>query len=293
MFTHKDIENRTIFVVNCLQHERIMRVVNGELLLEKKEEEKKTTLTKIPFQKVLALFIIGHITITTPLIEKCKKHGVALVVLKPNLRPVFFWAEPAEGNFLLRKRQHTFPLSDTTIANILIANKIENQLNNLQKTRRKDPLTKEAINICNTALDTIATIDEPEKLLGLEGIVSKAFFSAYFQELNWKGRYPRIKKDILNVTLDIGYTILFNYIESFARLFGFDIYVGVYHRLWFNRKSLICDLVEPFRCIIDHCILLAFHRQQFSADDFILQKAEYRLVREKCIKYYRVFYDSL
>lgn len=194
MFTHKDIENRTIFVVNCLQHERIMRVVNGELLLEKKEEEKKTTLTKIPFQKVLALFIIGHITITTPLIEKCKKHGVALVVLKPNLRPVFFWAEPAEGNFLLRKRQHTFPLSDTTIANILIANKIENQLNNLQKTRRKDPLTQEAINICNTALDTIATIDEPRKTIRIGRHRFQSIFLRLFPRIELERTIPQDKK---------------------------------------------------------------------------------------------------
>ena len=33
MFTHKDIEFRTIFVINCLK-ERNLRVSNGELLLE-------------------------------------------------------------------------------------------------------------------------------------------------------------------------------------------------------------------------------------------------------------------
>lgn len=90
MFTHKDIEMRTIFVVNCIEHDRSLRVNSGELMLEEIEGDKKKTLTKFPFQKLLALFIIGHITVTTPLIDKCKKYGVALVVMKPNLRPVFF-----------------------------------------------------------------------------------------------------------------------------------------------------------------------------------------------------------
>lgn len=89
MFTHKDIEMRTIFVVNCIEHDRSLRVNSGELMLEEIEGDKKKTLTKFPFQKLLALFIIGHITVTTPLIDKCKKYGVALVVMKPNLRPVF------------------------------------------------------------------------------------------------------------------------------------------------------------------------------------------------------------
>lgn len=293
MFTHKDIAERSIFVVNCLQHDRTIRVTNGELLLEETNEEKKTTLTKIPFQKVLALFVIGHITITTPLIEKCKKHGVALVVMKPNLRPVFFWSEPAEGNFLLRRQQHAFPTDDISIAKSLVSNKIKNQSAALQKTRRKDERTIEAINVCNSALDTIGSIDEYAQLMGMEGLVSKAFFAAYFQDFDWKGRFPRGKTDILNVTLDVGYTILFNYMECFVRLFGFDIYVGVYHRLWYNRKSLICDLIEPFRCIIDHCTLLAFHRKQFSEKDFVLSKGEYRLKPERCADYYRTFYDSL
>ena len=46
-----------------------------------------------------------------------------------------------------------------------------------------------------------------------------------------------MKSDVLNVTLDIGYSILFNFMESFIRMFGFDLYVGVFHRLWFKRKS--------------------------------------------------------
>ena len=138
MFTHKDIEMRTIFVVNCIEHDRSLRVNNGELMLEEIEEDKKKTLTKFPFQKLLALFIIGHITVTTPLIDKCKKYGVALVVMKPNLRPVFFWANSAEANYLLRKRQFDFDPEDISIAKSIVYNKVINQKITLQKTRKKD-----------------------------------------------------------------------------------------------------------------------------------------------------------
>lgn len=82
MFTHNDISVRSIFVVNCISQERKLRVKNGELMLEEIDGDSRKTLTKFPFQKLLALFVIGHITVTTPLIEKCDKHGVALAVLK-------------------------------------------------------------------------------------------------------------------------------------------------------------------------------------------------------------------
>ena len=138
MFTHKDIEMRTIFVVNCIEHDRCLRVNNGELMLEEIEGDKKKTLTKFPFQKLLALFIIGHITVTTPLIDKCKKYGVALVVMKPNLRPVFYWANSAEANYLLRKRQFDFNPEDISIAKSIVYNKVLNQKTTLQKKRKKD-----------------------------------------------------------------------------------------------------------------------------------------------------------
>lgn len=293
MFTHKDIEMRTIFVLNCITHERKLRVNNGELLLEEAIDNSRKTLTKFPFQKILALFIIGHITITTPLIDKCKKYGVALVVMKPNLRPIFFWSYSAEANYLLRKRQYSFSPNDISIAKIIVSNKISNQKIALQKTRKRDILTIEAIEHCDIALKILPLITDYTQLMGIEGSTAKYFFSAYFQSYNWSGRHPRVKSDILNLTLDIGYTILFNFMECFARMFGFDIYVGVYHRLWFKRKSLICDLIEPFRCIIDHTILLAFNRKQFSEKDFVKIKEEYHLKYEKCSDYYQVFYESL
>lgn len=294
MFTHKDIEYRTIFVINCI-HERSLRVSNGELLLEEQVEDsdKMKTLTKLPFQKILALFIIGHIRITTPLIEKCQKFGVALVVMKPSLRPVFFWANSAEANFLLHQRQYDYSKDDISVAKVIVENKIRNQLKALSDTRKKDELTQQSCSTMNSCLTTLPDITDYNFLMGIEGTAAKSFFSAFFQEHEWHQRRPRTKCDALNASLDIGYTMLFNYIECFLRMFGFDLYVGVYHRMWFKRKSLVCDIMEPFRPIIDKAIRTAWNRKQFSEKDFIVQKGEYRLKYEKNSDYCKVFFDAL
>ena len=291
MFTNKDLEYRTIFVINCIK-DRNLRVSNGELLLEEIEEKK--TLTKLPFQKILAIFVVGNISITTPLLDKCKKFNVALIVVKPSFRPVFYWANSAEGNYLLRQRQYKFARDDISVAKWLLFNKITNQLSLLRKTRRSDKVTADAKKVCQSALDDwLCKVDEYDRLMGLEGYVSKVFFTAYYQDLEWSARKPRTKCDVINATLDIGYTMLFNYIECFVRMFGFDVYVGVYHRLWFKRKSLICDLVEPFRCIIDRTVRTAYNRKQFTINDFKLNKGEYLLKHEKNAEYTKVFFEAL
>lgn len=290
MFTSKDVVYRSIFVIDCISP-RELRVRSGELLLEDLQQEK--VLTKLPFQKILALFVIGNIRITTPLIEKCKKNNVALVVMKPSLRPVFFWSASAEANFLVRKRQFEFGKEDISIARVLVENKIKNQQRLLRRTRRKDSLTVDAVNGCELRADQAKLSTDYNELMGIEGIAAKAFFSAYYQEIAWKGRKPRVKPDYLNATLDIGYTYLFNFIECFVRMFGFDLYVGVYHRLWFKRKSLVCDLVEPFRCIIDKTVRSAINRNQICETDFDVFKGEYRLKMERNKEYSRLFFDSL
>ena len=290
MFTNKDIEYRGVYVINCI-NDRELRVSSGELLLEDVQERR--VLTKLPFQKILALFIVGHIHITTPLIEKCKKNNVALVVMKPSLRPVFYWADSAEANFLVRQRQYDFNKDDISIARVIVANKISNSRVLLQKTRKKDDLTMFAIEKSREFENASLHSTEYNELMGIEGRMAKLFFTAYFQDMGWGGRKPRIKSDYLNATLDIGYTYLFNFMECFVRMFGFDIYVGIYHRLWFKRKSLICDLIEPFRCIIDRTIKTAINRRQFSEDDFKVYKGEFRLMPEKNKIYSQVFFDSL
>ncbi len=290
MFTSKDVEYRSIYVINCIT-DRELRVSSGELLLEDLQEKK--VLTKLPFQKILALFVIGHIHVTTPLIEKCKKHNVALVVLKPSLRPVFYWADSAEANFLVRKRQYEFDKNDITIARVLVENKIANHVKLLQRTRRKDALTVSTIAACEQKMLQARDVQEYNTLMGVEGSAAKAFFATYFQDAEWQGRKPRVKTDYLNATMDIGYTFLFNYMECFVRMFGFDLYVGVYHRLWFKRKSLVCDLMEPFRCIIDKTIRTAVNRKQISEMDYEVHKGEYRLKRDMNKEYSKLFFDAL
>lgn len=292
MFTNKDIEYRTIFVINCFE-KRAMRVSCGELLIEDVSQEKKVVITKVPFQKILALFIIGHLTITTPLIEKCKQNNIAVVVMKANLRPVFFYADAADANYLLRKRQYLLSPNDITIAKHLMYDKFSNQLELLRRTRKKDKKTTDAEEMAKKSIEELKNIYDYSELMGTEGRLAKAFFAAYFQQNKWRSRMPRTKIDPINVTLDIGYSILFNFIEAFAKMFGFDVYCGVYHRLWFKRKSLICDLMEPFRCIIDHAVRNAFNRGQFSEEDFELKKNEYFLDPKLSMEYYKVFYNAL
>ena len=49
---------------------------------------------------------------------------------------------------------------------------------------------------------------------------------------------------------------------------GFDTYYGVFHKCFYMRKSLVCDIMEPIRPIIDYEVRKAINLGQCKIDDF-------------------------
>ena len=240
---------------------------------------------QLSVHKVFCLFILGDCSITTKLIQNCIKYGVSVVFLKNNFEAYAVIGSSAEGNYLLRQKQYSQSgEGNFGIAKMIIKNKVSNQMILLKENNRE--LDMAPIKCCMEMIDCAR---EEKELLGIEGSASKFFFNNYFLEMDWYRRSPRAKVDINNVLLDIGYTFLFNFIDALLRLYGFDTYRGCYHKLFFQRKSLACDIMEPFRCLIDRQILKSYHLKQIDKNDFTLFQGRYELSYEKQKKYAELF----
>lgn len=234
--------------------------------------------------RLFALFVVGHICITSGLLQRAEKFGFSIVFMTPGLRVYGFWGINDKGNVLLRKKQYDY--KGLEIAHWIVENKVNNQLEALQSIRQKSRCTQEAVisikkyqsrlSDCNLSL---------QDLLGHEGIVSRVYFNALFSECGWTARRPRVKHDAINCLLDIGYTLLFNIVESLLNIYGFDLYQGFYHRQFYQRKSLVCDLVEPIRPVIDVRIRKAYNLGQIKEEDFEIVNRQYRLFGKKSKPY--------
>jgi CRISPR-associated protein Cas1 len=185
----------------------------------------------------------------------------------------------------LRKKQYSY--DGLEIARLLVLNKISQQINTLKKIRDKNKSLDTSLEKLITYKQKLISHDQFDlnDILGIEGIASKTYFSEMFNVIDWKGRKPRVKHDMVNFLLDLGYTLLFNFIESLLNLYGFDVYKGVYHQEFYQRKSLVCDLVEPFRTLIDYRIRKAFTLGQVKEDDFYITHGQYTLKNNKSPEY--------
>ena len=240
--------------------------------------------------KLFALFIIGDTTLTSVAIRKAISFAFPIILMNANMKFVTAINCAAEGNTVLRKKQYTNPM-ELEISKCIVKQKINNQIGLLEMLRYKSKEDSDAIH----SLKNINTdsAKEAQELLGMEGFASRTFFAVYFRTLNWTRREPRCKHDINNLLLDIGYTYIFNFIDSMLSLYGFDKYYGVYHTCFYQRKSLVCDLVEPFRCIVDRRLRKAHGLRQINEDDFFYKDNQYHLAYDKQAKYTSLFLKDI
>lgn len=255
------------------------------------EDEDGKILVQHTCHRLFALLIIGEMSLTSVVIQKSAEFGFPIILMKNNLRVVARINSSAEGNTLLRSKQYTAGARNMAISRLLIRQKISNQIALLSALRHKSEADKNAIDALKEI--PVESAEDTYTLMGLEGLASRIFFSAYFRPLNWKRREPRCKCDPANLLLDIGYTYLFNFIDSMLSLYGFDLYCGVHHTFFYHRKSLVCDIVEPFRCIIDLRVRKAHNLGQIDEADFEFRKDHYILPWKNQKKYTRLFLKDI
>lgn len=287
MLTQPDFVEKRIVICNTNEKQKIS--FQNDNIIVKDENDK--IISQNSCYKIFSLWIIGSITITSGVLERSKKFAFSIYLFNYSFKCYGVWASATEGNFLLRHKQYTN--NYFAVAKAIVCNKIENQLVQIKSIRNKNYTQKRNIESLKQYIENIALCQNIQELMGYEGMASKLYFEAWFYDMEWNGRKPRAKRDVLNVILDIGYTYLFNFVESMLHLYGFDIYKGILHQNFYQRKSLVCDIVEPFRVIIDRAIKNAYNLKQIKEEDFIYKHGQYILEYKKSKHYTAILLQNI
>lgn len=251
---------------------------------------------KIKYQytcyRIFLLMVIGDTTITTGILRRAEKFGFSICFFSYSFRLYGTYGERMKGNTMLKRKQYAYEGNE--IGRMLIRNKITNQKRALERIKRKTPDIKEGITLLSGYISELGQegIDH-DHLLAIEGNAARVYFPRIFNTCRWTSRKPRIKADYVNSLLDIGYTILFNFIDAVLSVFGFDTYQGVLHTCFYMRKSLVCDIMEPFRTIIDWRVRKGIALKQFKEDDFTVIKGQWQLDYKKSAAYSSVFIQDI
>ena len=91
------------------------------------------------------------------------------------------------------------------------------------------------------------------RILRAEARFAKTFWPRYFAAASSDlfTREKRRASHPLNVALNYGYGFLYHALEWQCTASGLEPSIGLIHKHRKNRPSLVCDLIEPFRCCVE------------------------------------------
>lgn len=284
MLTLPDVRAKQMLIVQTqLGVSNYLQLRNDNILFRKDGK----IVSQCSLHRLLLIVVVGDLAVSTRLIRKITEFGVCILLLRPNLQAYALFGARSDGNYLLREQQYTLsPDRQLALARQIVADKVHNQTQLLKSIGQQyDPLLQRQQQIANaTSCDS---------LRGYEGTASSYFFSRYYHDCSWTRRLPRAKIDPTNFLLDIGYTVAFNFVDTFLRLFGFDSYKGVYHQLFYARRSLACDTVEPFRGLIERRLRTAINLGKIRPDDFIRTRYGVRCNPQESAAYVALFAEVM
>lgn len=104
---------------------------------------------------------------------------------------------------------------------------------------------------CDQAKLLFSYIDElqPCDATNREGHAAKVYFNSLFGLT-----FSRNKQCFINSALDYGYSIVLSAFNRAIVANGYNTQIGLYHRNEFNPFNFACDLMEPFRIIVDRVV---------------------------------------
>lgn len=82
-----------------------------------------------------------------------------------------------------------------------------------------------------------------------EGHAAKVYFNLLFGR-----RFIRGEKDDINISLDYGYSIILSTFNKEIVSKGYITQIGINHKNEYNQFNLSCDLMEPYRPLIDEIV---------------------------------------
>ena len=200
--------------------------------------------TKVALNEIAVVLIESTaVSLTTSLLAELMKRKVKVIFCDEKRNPsselVSYYGSHDTSNKTRKQiawRQNTKEAVWTEI----VSEKIRKQKELLEL------LGKEEAELLSSYLQQIAWNDETNR----EGHAAKVYFNALFGL-----DFTRTEDNLINAALNYGYSII---LSSFTREIvanGYITQLGLFHDNMFNQFNLASDLMEPFRPLVDKCVL--------------------------------------
>ena len=238
----------------------------------------------VSVHKVQSILITTGAHLSTDAIQLAVENNVDIVFLDKYGQPYGrVWHAKMGSTAAIRRRQIEVAEAEEGLKFVLewVTAKLGNQLELLKQLQRRRPARQE---LFDSPIETIANskdklsqltgtlAERQETIRGLEGTAGRAYFGTLGQLLpeayrfTTRSRHPA--KDEFNALLNYAYGVLYSLVEKACITAGLDPFVGFLHADNYNKKSLVYDLIEPFRILGEKVVVYLFTGRQIKQEYF-------------------------
>ena len=248
---------------------------DGDLLVVQRDE---SVIHRVRAAQLDQLLLFGQIELSSGAIALIFKHGIDCVFLtaRGSFRGRLIGRPSKNASLRLVQYQRAVdPHFCLAVARAIVAAKIKHQREVLLRAQRRlqdEPLALALgqMRLLHQRVETALNLDI---VRGLEGQAAAEYFGQFDKLLRnelfrFERRSRRPPKNPVNACLSFGYAVLGAVIETEILRCGLDPQLGFFHQPEYGRPSLMLDLLEQFRPMIDQLVLRLFNRRQLGPADF-------------------------
>ena len=219
-------------------------------------EQEEWFVNRMPYEKIV---ISGKGYISTEAMTVLSENNRHVILVDTYGNPVTF-LEPVRSS--LTATQYRMGQYDTFrdkkkcdyLSQQIVKAKLDSQIRFLESTEKKE------------LSNGISKLKQYRKSLDhknpkqIEAVSSRIYFREYSKLIDERFLFTKrnsiqIQKynatDVINALLNYGYSVLAGEISKFVNGMGLDAYYGFYHHRHTSFQSLVYDVIEPFRWLVE------------------------------------------
>jgi CRISPR-associated protein Cas1 len=239
---------------------------------------------EVSAKKVRTIIITTSAFLSTDAIKLAMDNNIDIIFLDDYGHPYGrVWQSKLGSTTLIRRRQLEIANDERglELAKGWVARKFENQiefLNQLKNTRpEKASKLLEWIGSLEESLAKLKSLegtidDKRNSIMGYEGSGGRVYFEALSyiipERFKFEGRSRQPAEDEFNCLLNYGYGVLYSMVDKACIIAGLDPYLGFLHTDNYNKRSLVYDLIEMFRILVDKTVVHLFSQRQVKVEYF-------------------------
>lgn len=212
--------------------------------------------------------------LSNKLIQKCVEHEISLIFCDEKHSPLLLL-----DNLYNQKKRFELLNDQLTVGNKvknrlwskIVLSKINNQAQCLEETGH----SKINVSLIKSIKNNITEGDKHN----VEAYAAREYFPMMFGKNFKRGRYD----DIVNASLNYGYSILRALIRKEIVIHGLEPSFGIHHASVENPFNLSDDLIEPYRAFVDELVyesILPKNHEQLDSED---REDIVKILFEKCV----------